>query len=88
MDAVLEIVRYIFDFIVDNLLIINIFLAILIIFFKRRSPQTVWTWLLILFFIPVLGFFLYLVIGQDYRERKMFKAKEIDGEIKYAARRQ
>jgi cardiolipin synthase len=88
MYGVLEFFRTVYYFIVENLLIINIFLAILIIFFKRKSPQTVWTWLLILFFIPVLGFVLYLVIGQDYRERKMFKVKEIEGEIKYAARRQ
>jgi len=88
MVAILEVLRSAYDFVVENVFIINILLAILIIFFKRRSPQTVWTWLLILFFIPILGFFLYLVIGQDYRERKMFKAKEIDGEMKYAARRQ
>ncbi len=56
--------------------------------FQRRSPQTVWTWLLLLYFIPILGFVLYLLIGQDFHKSRMFKAKEIEGEIKYAVRRQ
>ena len=41
-----------FWWIMDHLLIINIILSILIIFFQRRNPTTVWTWLLVLYFIP------------------------------------
>lgn len=77
-----------YGFVMDHLLIINILLSLVIIFFQRRSPQTVWTWLLILYFIPILGFLLYLMIGQDYHKSRMFRAKEVDGELKYAARRQ
>lgn len=76
------------QFVMDNLVVINIFLSLIIIFFQRRSPQTVWTWLLILYFIPILGFVLYLMIGQDFHKSRMFKAKEIEGELKYAVRRQ
>lgn len=78
----------VYQFIMDNLVIINILLSLIIVFFQRRSPQTVWTWLLLLYFIPILGFLLYLIIGQDYHKSKMFKAKEIEGEIKFAVRRQ
>ena len=78
----------VYDFIMDNIVIINVFLALIIVFFQRRSPQTVWTWLLLLYFIPILGFVLYLVIGQDFHKNRMFKAKEIEGELKYAVRRQ
>lgn len=77
-----------FQFIMAHLVIINIFLSLVIIFFQRRSPLTVWTWLLILYFIPILGFVLYLVIGQDYHKSRMFRAKEVDGELNYAVRRQ
>ena len=77
-----------YEFVLDNLFLINIFLALLIVFFQRRAPQTVWTWLLLLYFIPILGFILYLIIGQDYHKSRMFKAKEIEGEIKYTVRRQ
>ena len=77
-----------YHFVMEHLVIINILLSLVIIFFQRRSPQTVWTWLLILYFIPILGFVLYLMIGQDYHKSRMFKAKEIEGELKYAVRRQ
>ena len=78
----------VYDFIMDNIVIINILFALVIVFFQRRSPQTVWTWLLLLYFIPILGFILYLVIGQDFHKSRMFKTKEIEGELKYAVRRQ
>lgn len=77
-----------FWWIMDHLLFINILLSILIIFFQRKNPTTVWAWLLVLYFIPVLGFFLYLVLGQNFRKDRMFKMKEIEGEVKYAIRRQ
>ncbi|GCA67410.1 major cardiolipin synthase ClsA [Mediterraneibacter butyricigenes] len=77
-----------YQFTMEHLLIINILLSLLIIFFQRRSPQTVWTWLLVLYFIPILGFVLYLIIGQDFHKSHMFKMKEIEGELKYAVRRQ
>ena len=72
----------------DHLLFINMFLALLIIFFQRREPRTVWTWLLVLYFIPILGFVLYLLLGQHYRTNKMFKLKDIEGEVRRAVRRQ
>ncbi len=31
---------------------------------------------------------MYLIIGQDFHKSRMFKAKEIEGELKYAVRRQ
>ncbi len=70
----------VFHFIMKNIVIINILLSLIIVFFERRSPQAVWTWLLLLYFIPIVGFILYLIIGQDYHKNKMFKAKEIEGE--------
>ena len=70
-----------YQFTMEHLLIINILLSLLIIFFQRRSPQTVWTWLLVLYFIPILGFVLYLIIGQDFHKSHMFKMKEIEGEL-------
>lgn len=72
----------------EHLWFINMILSVLIIFFQRRNPTTVWAWLLLLYFIPVLGFLLYLVLGQNFRKERMFKMKEIEGEVKYAVRRQ
>lgn len=78
----------VYHWIVEHLWFINIIFSILIIFFQRRNPTTVWAWLLLLYFIPVLGFVLYLILGQNFRKERMFKMKEIEGEVKYAVRRQ
>ena len=88
MEMLWDITKALFLWILDNLVFINIILSILIIFFQRRNPTAVWTWLLVLYFIPIVGFLLYLVVGQDYRKSRMFKMKEIEDEIKYAVRRQ
>ena len=77
-----------YGWILEHLFIINIIFSLLIIFFQRRNPTTVWAWLLLLYFIPVIGFILYLVLEQNFRKDRMFKMKEIEGEIKYAVRRQ
>jgi len=51
---------------------INIVLAILIIFFERKKPESTWAWLFVLSFIPIIGFLLYLLIGQNLSKKKMF----------------
>lgn len=63
-------------------------LSIVIIFFQRRDPRTVWTWLLVLYFLPVVGFFLYLIIGVDMHKRKIFKTKAIEDQILKTIRHQ
>ena len=65
----------VFHFIMKNIVIINILLSLIIVFFERRSPQAVWTWLLLLYFIPILGFVMYLIIGQDFHKSRNLKAK-------------
>ena len=47
-------VSTVLHFIMDNIVIINIILSLIIVFFERRSPQAVWTWLLLLYFLPLL----------------------------------
>lgn len=76
------------QFIFGNLVFFNIIFAIIIVFFQRRDPKTVWTWLMALYFIPILGFILYLLIGTDMHKRKMFKVKEIEDKLNEAIRQQ
>ena len=64
----------VFHFIMKNIVIINILLSLIIVFFERRSPQAVWTWLLLLYFIPIVGFILYLMGGQALDELKKYEA--------------
>lgn len=71
------------DIIIDNYLLIfgnliwiNMLLAILLIFFERRNPTSTWLWIMVLTFLPGIGFLLYLIIGQDLSKKKMFDEKE------------
>lgn len=51
---------------------INIILAIVIIFLERRNISSTWAWLMLLCFLPVLGFLLYLLLGQQFTLRRIF----------------
>ena len=74
MDVLIENYQIIFS----NLLWLNIILGIILVFFERRNPTTTWLWLMVLTFLPGIGFILYLFLGQDLSKQKMFKVKEID----------
>lgn len=64
--------------------IISIFLSIVIVFFQRNQPESVWAWLLVLNFIPGIGFLLYLVLHQDINKKHMFRVKEVEDELNAA----
>ncbi len=57
-------------------LIINVILAVFVVFSERRKPSSTWAWLLVLFFIPVFGFVIYMVFGRDSRREKLFADKD------------
>lgn len=88
MEAIWEITKTGIEFLLQHLIFLNMIFAIIIVFFQRRDPKSVWAWLLLLFFIPVLGFVFYLLLGQDLRKRKMFRIKELEDQLSEAIRRQ
>jgi cardiolipin synthase len=59
-----------------------------VVFFQRKNPQSVLAWLLILFFIPVIGFIFYLLIGSDVHKRRIFRTKEIEDRLSELIRNQ
>ncbi len=67
-----------YGIIFSSLLWLNILFAIVLIFFERRNPTSTLLWLMVLTFLPGLGFILYLFIGQDLSKKKMFESKEVD----------
>lgn len=46
-------------------LIMNIILAAFIVIFGKKDATSLWAWLMVLFFLPVIGFFLYLLLGRS-----------------------
>lgn len=88
MENVLEIIGMAVGFFFDHLMFWNVLFAFVIVFFQRRDPKSVWAWLLLLYFIPVLGFIFYLLLGEDLHKRKMFKIKELEDHLSEAIRQQ
>ncbi|MFD9627082.1 cardiolipin synthase [Peribacillus muralis] len=54
-------------------IILNILFATIVIFFERREASTTWAWLLVLYFLPVIGFVLYLLFGTSLRHAHLFQ---------------
>ncbi|RKL69329.1 cardiolipin synthase [Salipaludibacillus neizhouensis] len=54
------------------LFIINMLLAIIVVFIERKDASATWAWVMILFFIPFLGFIFYLFFGQNLTRRRLF----------------
>ena len=88
MENIWQIIKTSIDFFLDHIIIWNLLFAFIIVFFQRRDPKSVWAWLLLLYFVPVLGFVFYLLLGQDMRKRKMFKMKELEDHLNEAIRQQ
>ncbi len=57
------------------ILFLNIIFAIAIIFLERKNTSQTWSWVLVLTFIPVLGFILYIFIGRGISKERIFELK-------------
>ena len=57
---------------------LNILAIIALIFFERKNPTLTWAWIMVLTFLPIVGFIIYLFIGHGMSKHKMFKNKIID----------
>lgn len=72
------------DIIFENfstiLLLTNTLLSLVIVFTERKETAQTWAWLLVLTFIPILGFFLYIFFGRGISKDKIFDLK-IQGKI-------
>src|SRR5699024_6650628 len=55
-----------------SIMVVNFVLAFTIIFLERKNASSTWAWLMVLFFLPVLGFLLYLLLGRSLTKRRIF----------------
>lgn len=65
------------DYIALTILIINIVLIGTMMFIERRKPEVIISWLVILTFVPILGFLFYIIFGSglSLKTRRMLKRK-------------
>src|SRR5690625_625515 len=54
----------IMSLLLGSIMVANFVLAFTVIFLERKNASSTWAWLMVLFFIPVLGFILYLILGR------------------------
>ena len=63
----------IINLVITTVLFLNIFLALTLIFLERRDASATWAWIMILFFIPIVGFGIYLLFGRKLRRKHLFR---------------
>jgi cardiolipin synthase A/B len=51
--------------------------TISVLLLENRNPAKSLSWVLVLLFLPVIGMFFYLLLGQDYRKTKIISKKSI-----------
>lgn len=55
--------------------VVNILMAMIIIFLERKDPIATLTWVLVLFIFPGVGFLLYLLLSQNFSRKQLFIMK-------------
>ena len=59
--------------VITVIIFLNIVLAIVTLFRERREPASLWAWILVMFFLPVLGFLLWIFVGRRLTQQKIFE---------------
>lgn len=68
------------NFLIGIILILNMLFALTVILLERKDPASTWAWILVLFFLPLVGFIMYLLLGRQLRKKHLFRwdgSKEI-----------
>ncbi|HJJ28189.1 MAG TPA: cardiolipin synthase [Methanocorpusculum sp.] len=66
----LELARYF-------IILLDILFCIIIVFWERRNPQTALLWIILMLFLPILGFIIYLFLGRHLYGAHIFTRKTI-----------
>lgn len=62
----------ILTYLLGFIIVTNILLGISIVFLERKNPTSTWAWLMVLLFIPIVGFVLYLIFGRSIYRKRIF----------------
>ncbi|MFB5191866.1 cardiolipin synthase [Alicyclobacillus fastidiosus] len=54
---------------------VDLLTATVIIFLERQNAAVTWAWLMVLLFIPILGFFMYLLLGPHFGRIRMYRVQ-------------
>lgn len=62
-------------FIWNWILVFNFIFALVVVFLERRNVGVTWAWLMLLLFIPLFGFIIYILLGQNLARQKVYRIK-------------
>ena len=65
---------------VTALSIINVMIALAIIFLERKNPSASLAWIMILFLLPMIGIILYFMFSQNIARKKIFRLTKYEEE--------
>jgi cardiolipin synthase len=79
----LNFLNYIFDTQIVSVIAViifcfNLILALGLVFLERRNAQSLWAWLFVLFFLPIIGFIIYMLFGRTIYNKQTFNISEED----------
>ena len=60
--------------------VINFAFMIFVIFVQRRNTAATWAWVAAIALVPIGGFIIYMIVGQDSRKQKVFLKKSEEDE--------
>jgi len=60
--------------------LLNIGFMLFVIFIQRRNTAATWAWISAIALLPIGGFFLYMIFGQDSRKQRVFLKKSMEDE--------
>ncbi|TBL76097.1 cardiolipin synthase [Paenibacillus thalictri] len=66
-------IGHVVTFIVSMVTLGNIVLAGIVVFIERRDIGSTWAWLMVLFFIPLLGFVVYVFFGRQLKQKNFYE---------------
>ena len=69
--------RHVFTILIILLYLYTLISIISVLLLENRKPVKSISWVLVLLFLPVLGIWLYLLFGQDFRKKKIISEKSI-----------
>jgi len=83
------VIQNVYFFLWAIVVLTNLIAALVIVFYERRSPQVAAAWILLLVFLPVVGFIVYIFFGRHlYGKYKYGKKLEADKEFEKFSFRQ
>jgi len=62
---------------------ITIVLMIVVLVLENEDPVHTLAWILVLLYIPVVGFFIYLFFGRNWRKSRLFSRKELQDSFRF-----